>query len=292
MAAKNLAQTFGVSYPPLIEPVPNVNMMFPVPPRIAQAIRFLNFGFEVEVENTTAILDTELWCTKEDGSLRNNGMEYVARLGTAVGHFDLLMSELEEHVAKERKRHNNPQLYDFSERTSIHIHLDITRFTEEMLENLLILYTLYEEPLFEFCAPNRKHNIFCIPLRESTVMEVANARQANIWRIVERFVKYSAINLACANKLGTVEFRHHHGCLERSNLREWIYVLALLRYYAERISNAELRDRIYRLKTESAYEVLTRDIFHGYAGVVMLRTNPKTMDLAVSDAKCFFTGDC
>jgi hypothetical protein len=79
--------------------------------------------------------------------------------------------------------------------------------------------------------------------------------------------------------------------MERHQLRHWVMTLALLRYFAERYSNKELRERIFKLKSESAYEILTQDIFHGYAGPILLATNPQTMDLAVSDAKCFFTGE-
>lgn len=288
----NVANRFGVRIPNIINPVPLLGFNHHVPKKIVEAIRFLPFGIEIEVENVPDNMESDLWSTKEDGSLRNNGQEFVSNYGVTVGHFDDLFDELEHHVSINREAMKNPLLFDFSERTSVHIHLDITRFTDDMVENLLVLYTLYEDQLFKLVAENRRHNVFCIPLRESNVMEVVNNPVDSIWYTIDRFVKYSAINLACAKKFGTVEFRHHQGSMDRNDLHQWVMILSLLRYYAERVNNKDLRDRIYRLKSESAYEVLTQDIFHGYAGVIMRNTNPNEMDIAVSDAKCFFTGEC
>jgi hypothetical protein len=290
MTKYSVASRFGMRIPNIIEPVPPLSTACHIPERIVEAIRYLPFGIEIEVENVPATLDTELWTTKEDGSLRNNGQEFVSNYGTTVGHFDALFDQLETHVSHHRTRNKNLKLFDFSERTSVHVHLDITRFTDEMVENLLVLYTLYEEQLFKLVQENRRHNIFCIPLRECNIPD-GFGDHGSIWYTIDRFVKYSAINLACAKKFGTVEFRHHHGCMDRNTLRNWVMTLALLRYFAERYSNKELRQRVYKLKSESAYEVLTQDIFHGYAGPILMATNPQTMDLAVSDAKCFFNGE-
>lgn len=290
MSSKTVAGFFGVGIPNIIVPVPEMER-HPIPSRIKEAIRYLPFGIEIECERVPQIMNTQLWMTKEDGSLRNDGQEFVSRYGTTVGHFNQLFDELEEHVKKWRTKLKTAGYFEFTERTSVHIHLDLSRFTEEMLENLLVLYTLYEEPLFAICAPNRKHNVFTIPLRASVVMDIVNKPPNSIWSVVNKFVKYSALNLACLKKFGTVEFRHHEGTMDRKKLNDWVMILSLLRYYAERVSNEQLRERIYKLKSHSAYEMLADDVFHGYSPIIMRNTDPQVMDLAVSDAKCFFIGE-
>jgi len=271
------------------------NFIISLPEKLKESIRNLPCGIEVEVESTffpagVPKLYNDHWITTKDGSLRNEGMEFVLRIGRTVGHLPEALNNLFEYFSLVRIQAGHPQLYDFSERTSIHVHLDINTFNEGSMSNLMVLYTLYEDQLFKYCASSRKENIFCVPLRNSSILSNINDDDT-CWSVVNKFSKYCAFNLEATGRFGSVEFRHLEGTNDAKKILDWVILLSLLRRYAERTKPNVLREIVFALKSESAYEVLTRNIFSTFAPAILQRTDPQVMDAAVSDSKCFFFGE-
>jgi len=249
-------------------------MLSGLPEKTQLGVINTGLGVEIEVENAAA-LRIDGWLSKGDGSLRNDGMEFITKYGCRIGHFPQLIKDF-RLVTDEFIPHRT-----YSERTSVHVHLDIRRFHEDQLRNLLILYTLLEEPLFQLAGKHRKENIFCVPIRQSmpgaSQDPFTNVRNAN---------KYTAMNLLCASEFGTIEFRHMEGTDDPIRLMRWILLLGLLKYAAQVWDTGDLQKEICVLKNSSQYEIFLRKIFYGRLD--WLEWRQFNLDNAVSDSKVFF----
>ena len=118
-------------------------------------------GIEIEVEQITRAfmqeLSEQLWFNTEDGSLRNNGREFV----TPPIRGKQIIYSLDEFYRL------LPDKADFSDRTSIHIHVNMRNATFEELFNVLMIYLVFEQMLYRFAGNTRYKNIFCVPIQET-----------------------------------------------------------------------------------------------------------------------------
>lgn len=236
-------------------------------------------GIEIEVENCLVVPGlSRMWEITEDPSLRNNGAEYRSRYGTRIYELWDMLRNFRDMVDTARKEHGK-QFFDFSERTSIHVHLDVRNFTTDQLKNFIWLYILLENPLFKFADESRKHNVFCVPLRESNML----GRYEHIQSYLNEWSRYCALNLQSVSKFGTVEFRHMSG---RSNPRDiylWTLLLGLIQTAAWQYDTGQLWREIQELKSSSQYDRLLSSVFMG--ATKFLYWDPQDFDDAVSDAK-------
>ena len=120
-------------------------------------------GVEVEMEKAER-LTTTYWDAKEDGSLRDGGVEYV--FGAPYGGGDAIkaLEELDKLVTEKMK----PSM---SERTSTHVHVDVRDLTRDQLTSFILLYMVFEQPLFKYCGDF----LYRIRLNFSTTFQ--NSRQ-------------------------------------------------------------------------------------------------------------------
>lgn len=188
------------------------------------------FGVEVELENVPGVVGSNLkyWYVKEDGSLRNSGAEFVFK--SPLGGSDVILAVMElESFIKE-----NNLKPDLSDRTSVHVHVDVRHFSAKQLQRLVILYTIFERVLFNFAGPDRFNNIFCLPIENAQGMvyhlnKICHLRNFNDFRRATRDLeKYSAFNIRSLEQYGSVEFRIHKGEWRSRKLIRWIKVLAQL----------------------------------------------------------------
>lgn len=174
-------------------------------------------GLECEIE---AVLPAKMksvgiFVPKEDGSLRNNGCEFVsapAERATLMTNFINLQKYLGLDMAQD----------PFSQRTSVHVHVNVSSLTPEQAKNMFLLYALFEEFFFSMVKPDRRTNIHCVPLTETHLPMYYNR---DIMGIRDRWSKYSALNLLRLSDLGTFEFRHHHGTGSVEDIDIWLRVL-------------------------------------------------------------------
>lgn len=182
-------------------------------------------GLELEIETVYSIkyesLEEEYAIAViEDGSLRNGGYEFLippSNIETALNLFDLIHSQ-----AYCRYREGA-----FSNRTSIHVHVNCLFSTETEVKNLLLLYSIFEPLFFSFVGQERKNNIHCVPLGYTHMSQRFPLRlfhlcTGNSWH------KYTAFNLLPLTKLGTVEFRHMEGHNNRERLAAWLHMIKVL----------------------------------------------------------------
>ena len=256
----------------------------------ADLLKLLNqaIGIEVEVENCPAVEDgagnpfCAGWDAVPDGSLRNSGIEFVTKYGVRVGTSFEHINDLFRKMENFKKKVVAP-VFQFTERTSIHVHFDVRDMSMEELKSLLTLYVLFEDPLFKFAGEHRKHNVFCVPIRFIAMSEVA---QGNLFHTIRNWKKYSALNLSRLLEMGTVEFRHMEGTSDTKRIKTWILLLASLVNYCRNIPNKRIEEEIKRLKYMSHYSEFTEKVFGPLAQ--KLTISPEEFDIAVSDSKFFF----
>lgn len=222
----------------------------------AMAVPKTLLGIEVEVENVLKIdpnIPLLFWVPKNDGSLRNRGIEFVTpgaiNAASVEPAFRLLFDGL------------NPDV-DFSLRTSIHIHLDVRQLTMKQALGLLLTYTALENLLFKFVGLNRRTNIFCVPITESGLLNFLTENPTRVLHSIDQYwSKYTALNLLPMVNLGTMEFRHMPGTKNLGHILTWIDLLCRLKRHAYRFSFENIIAQISELNSSSKYKQFVDLVF-------------------------------
>ncbi|MGL5013646.1 MAG: hypothetical protein ACRC6V_05060 [Bacteroidales bacterium] len=164
-------------------------------------------GVEIELENVsnTNQLQSEFWVTTADGSLRNNGREFVFNGPRGGSELFLACIDLDSFLVKQ-----NP---DASWRCSTHVHVDMRWATVEQLKKVIVANIVYEKFLFRMSGMNRYRNNFCAAIgfaqdQLNTLAQHWNWRDEDFVRGVSgTWDKYSALNLRPLSTFGSIEFR-------------------------------------------------------------------------------------
>lgn len=196
-------------------------------------------GIEVEVENFRVkegegTLD-RVWTSKNDGSLRNEGLELVTSPIPANQAPFALYNLLEQTLSKD---------CCFSPRTSIHVHVNVQEEEEAQVKNLILWYALFEPLFYRFTGRGRQKNIYCVPLMDTDLLRGFLSSDLN--QILGKWSKYSGLNLLPLAGFGTVEWRHMHGTFSYEKTSLWIRMIVKLvdfvrmhevNYHLERLHN-------------------------------------------------------
>lgn len=216
-------------------------------------------GIEVEVENVRGeVGHYMLWEAKDDGSLRNNGVEYVTPpipASTAEMALNILFNALPEDV-------------DFSKRTSIHIHMNVRNMCMDELRSMIMLYLIFEPALFNFVGQDRNKNIHCVPIRQTNFLQYLSYLTEEPHQFRRGFnhiswQKYTALNLVPTlhGVSGTIEFRQLHGTRDINKIMIWLNLILSLKTYVQKHSSKEIQEQIYSLNTNSQYRQFTSEVF-------------------------------
>lgn len=214
-------------------------------------------GIEIEVENMKKGVHLEAyWDVKNDGSLRNHGMEFVS-VPLQIKQVQLAL----DHVYTQMNADNAP---DFSNRTSVHIHVNCRDLTQDQIFNFVLLYAIFEKHFYQVAGTRRMNSIFCVPLFRTNQMETINDV---IYRMNPNWQKYCGLNLLplFANNVtqgyGTIEFRHLYGTSSQQEILEWINDILCLRKFACEISKDNLLAAIKEMNTTSSYLSMYSQVF-------------------------------
>lgn len=216
-------------------------------------------GIEVEVENTKMFDNLTLWTSTEDGSLRNNGLEYVSKpvRGKMI---EMALRELVHALKSKAPKH------EFSDRTSIHVHLNVRHMSVEQLANFILVYLALEPIFFKYTEgipnSNRRENNYCVPIEDSKshlslLHNLGNYYHSKdtkwLKRLVEEWKKYTAFNLIPILNQGTVEFRHMGGTMDVPYIMTWINMILSMRKYVRTTPTEVIKTALFQLNTNSAY---------------------------------------
>ena len=209
-------------------------------------------GVEVEIEGMAAILNTlhsrkrsnpalsmykdnrgnwmfggGFWQIKTDGSLRNNGVEFVT---------DKLFGEDLIHALDELGEFLLDNSCSISDRCGIHVHIDVRDLKPEEYERLILDYIIFEKILFKYCGINRQNNLYCLPFCRSdhykrVMSDISHSIKSGkkFVGFISNFERYSALNLAATSKYGSLEFRQLPTTTDMSRVLDWINIIMCLK---------------------------------------------------------------
>ena len=207
-------------------------------------------GIEVEVEQAQFSRDSlsRVWDVKEDGSLRNSGLEFVTHPIKAsqapIAIHNLFLVSLDQKQCA------------FSLRTSIHVHINMMDCTVMQMTNLVLLYSLFEPLFYKYAGRGRWKNIYCVPITETNMLNGLIQYGARV-----RWQKYTGLNLGRLLDIGTVEFRHLAGMHDPEKIVNWIQIITTLLEYVKRTPEEELQSRIKNLPPDTDMLSLLREVF-------------------------------
>lgn len=218
-------------------------------------------GVEVELEHASGMAQQRLpsWSTKPDGSLRDDGMEFVFRRPKQGTDALKAFEELEE-AAKQRPPKSTVYC-------STHVHMNFLSSTIMEVLNFVSLYMLVEDALARYCGPDRENNMFCLTVSNAEeqldmYQELMRTQDINaISKRGEGRVKYSALNLYTLVRFGTVECRLAKGMYTKQELVDWVNLLMCIRRYALRMDTP--MDTLIQMSRMGTNDFM-KDIFGKY----------------------------
>lgn len=161
-------------------------------------------GVELELEGVPNPPRIKRWNPIRDGSLRNNGIEYV--LAKPEGGKNLLNAIMNADRVLQRV---DPEC---TFRCSTHVHIDARDLTEQQYQKMILAGVYFEDYLFSIMGGDvRAHNTYC---PSSTF---ARGYLNNLSRLFRDdfagflrhtdWCKYTPMNLKTTMTLGSIEFR-------------------------------------------------------------------------------------
>ncbi len=200
------------------EPEPNTT-------RLGELISGTKIGVEVEVEDMIDAPSVPGWRCIPDGSLRNNGVEYVFNGPIGGAGAVSRLSKLEDALEDQGS---------FGFRTSVHVHVDARDMLWSKVCDLVTLYAMVEPYLFSICGQEREESIYSLSLYrgQNQISNLLHIFQEGPDRLKYRsWEKYSAINLMSLVDRGAIEFRGHEGTCDKDKLVNWINHLLCLKEF-------------------------------------------------------------
>lgn len=192
-------------------------------------------GLEIEVEGNKfpkhdykgipgvgGHLIPKMWKYVKDGSLRGaDNAEYILD-----GPIDFDMVE-NASVRLFKMFEDYGTILDDSNRTSVHVHLNVQNWHLNRLATFLAAYYTVEELLTEFCGEHRVGNLFCLRGKDAPAII---SRLRSFIRRGERTMfsdgmHYGALNAQAIQKFGSLEIRTMRGALQPKEVVEWVAIL-------------------------------------------------------------------
>ena len=191
-------------------------------------------GVEYEIEGMYLPRNVAHFAVHQEGSLRaiddHPAREYVTLEPVEIEKTILQLDTLNRVLS------TTPDCVPlFSNRTSVHVHLNVSDLTIEEWFTLLFIWTVYEDAMIHYCGDSRKGNLFCLSTRDAEASlfileEFAIKQDINLFG---DNVRYAACNLAATPKYGSLEFRCMRGTLDSDVLVPWFKTISQLYHMAK-----------------------------------------------------------
>lgn len=228
-------------------------------------------GLEIECEGSNLrIIDNSTWTTVQDGSLRGafptGACEYVLKK-------PILGKNVKKAIELLKKDQLETVRFDFSFRTSVHVHVNVGDLTMPQLLNFIYTYTLLESPLMRYCGEERQANRFCLRIKDAEAiigfLKDAFRKPELLTKNNQGRYRYSAMNLEAIFKYGSVEFRGMKGNLEAEYIENWTKALLSLKEFAKRADDPhDIHDVFISMPPSQFMETVLKDVypFFSYQG--------------------------
>jgi hypothetical protein len=256
-----------LGYTPLVDHTKDILKVSKNPSSLSMVDSETYVGIEVEVERVfitqNIFVDdmTILWRNIEDGSLRNSGREFVS-IPIKGETIPISLLSLENLLQKNADCVG----HEFSDRTSVHVHMNVRDMTPQQIKSLIITYLVVEPFLYHYVGGDRAKNIFCVPLTEATLTRrlngiITSKDEGRFTSQISDWYKYTGFNLLPILDYGTIEFRHMRGTSDPKTLVTWINLLLSLKKFALSTTLEKLKDEVFELNTSSGYGAFIQNIF-------------------------------
>lgn len=232
------------------------------------------YGVELEIEGIVDLDATRYpgFTITNDGSLRNHGHEYISKPMT----FSNLVYGLTGFFERNKFTEAN-----YSERCSVHVHVNCLDLTMDQVKTVCLLYQTFERFFFMFAGAERDKNIFCVPWYETTLTADALTEDDNL----RNWQKYTALNLLPLWEQGTIEFRHMPGTNDLEKITNWINLIGCLFAYALKHPFEETEKTIIGLNTSSQYDQVLQNVFMDWAPLFMVPDYKLVLEEGVLNTK-------
>lgn len=194
-----------------------------------------DIGIEVEVEGMRLPnrIPGGRWQVKHDGSLRapvgGAAYEYVTIGAIPYADVKSVLGELKEAMVGAEPRWSN--------RTSVHIHVNVSDMSFRDTINFMALYTTFEDILTEYAGGLRRSgNLFCVravDAEENIDTIVRSLQSESVDGFFDDNLHYAGMNIHSITQRGSLEFRAMAGNIDTEFIRSWIDALYSLREKAK-----------------------------------------------------------
>lgn len=216
------------------------------------------FGIEVEVEARDLPGEDALppnWRQVDDGSLRGVSAEYIFVRPK-------IFTQTKEHITEliDTLRTEGRGL-SFSQRTSIHVHVNVAELELQDLLKVISVYYLFENSLLQFCGKDRYTNRFCLSIREAEGPLFALKSSFNprdLYDLNLESMKYASLNLGAITDKGTLEFRGMRGTDDLDTIFTWLDLINNI--FDTALSYPSVK-QIFQEIWEGKHDKLTNSIF-------------------------------
>lgn len=246
--AKSIIDIWGMSPVSIVDPTLAYKDMAGI---IETVDSDIEVGIEVEVENhELARPPHRVWVMKGDGSLRNNGVEWIT---------NPIQARWAPHALKDLLVDSISKICCFSPRTSIHVHFNVQSLEADKVVDIVLMYTLLEPLFYKFTGRGRIKNIYCVPLMDTNL--ITSMCSNPFGNVVDQWSKYTGLNILPLRELGTIEARHMHGTFDHRKVSIWIRLWVKLMEYCIRTSTTDLRRLLLEVHEMTDYQQLLVNIF-------------------------------
>jgi len=221
----------------------------------------------------------------EDGSLRN-GREFITS--------PMKMREL-DYTLRQFFRQNEFTEDNYSERCSVHVHVNVGDMPYTNPCSVFLLYQMYEKVLFDWIGGDRENNIFCAPwytslLGKNLLHQDYDSFEQILGRVV-RWQKYTAVNLLPISTLNTIEWRHMGGTADVERILMWCRLIGCIMAWAKANTYEEATAFVLSLNTTSRYNEVCHSIFGEYVHEIFkLPRYKERLEEGILDAKYLLGG--
>lgn len=183
-------------------------------------------GLEIEVEgeNLPKVIPS-YWKGVVDGSLRGEAIEYVLKQPCARNSVSRFLNYLEVYLKK------NGAVLHMSNRTSVHVHINMAKYTLTECFTFVVLYLLFEDLLTNIAGESRVGNLFCLRAKDAeyfvdSLVSFAKTRKFNP---KPEALRYTSVNVCSIVKFNSVEFRALRGTTDPQIITEWVNLLLTIK---------------------------------------------------------------
>lgn len=245
---------------------------------IPAACPSLFYGLELEIENVPHYNELLVsgMISVPDGSLRNNGREFI----TSPASISVVNQILTTFFERAKLTKEN-----YSDRCSVHVHANCLDLTLTQLLTLFLVYQTVEDLLFNFIGDERNENIYCVPWSQTNLGQNINNRIEHTLRNVGSWTKYTALNMLPIATQGSVEFRHMAGTSDKERIILWCNLIGCLFEYAKNVSYDDAKQAILSLNSSSQYRKFLDELFRQWADFVRVGNYEAALEDGVLNAK-------